>query len=165
MDMVDVRSTGVIAIRAGGCQGRVNANKTPAGTSSASWETRDAEELAGAGTKSRGKEGSRPRDRCRGKKLRDSNSRKGVHASKGRKRASIGHVQEHSWLSGASWVVGQSRRRQVSEPCFIALLNVQVAFQRVGQRSMAMAEAAEVGLSTGEQGRIMPGVTSDNMAD
>jgi hypothetical protein len=69
MDMVDAGSTGVIAIRAGGCQGRVNANKTPVGTSSAGWETRDAEELAGAGTKSRGKEGSRPRSRCRGKKL------------------------------------------------------------------------------------------------
>jgi hypothetical protein len=147
LDMVDAGGTGVMAIGVSGCQCRVNKNKTPTVTSSASWEIRDEEELAGAGSNSRGK-GSRPRSRCRcrcrGKRCREDDGRKGIHGSKGRKRASMRHVKEHSWLSGGSGVAGRSRRRWVREPHFVALFNVQVAFQRVGQRSMAMVEAAEV---------------------
>jgi hypothetical protein len=146
LDMVlDARSTGVMAVGVGGCQCRVNANKTPTGTSSAGWELRDEEELVGAGSNSRGKGGSRPsRSSCRGKRCRDDNGGKGIHGSEGQKRASVMHIKERSRLRGASQAVGWSRRRWFRDTHFVALLNVQVAFQRVGQQSMATVEAAEV---------------------
>jgi hypothetical protein len=137
LDMVDAGRTGVMAVEV------VNANETPMGMSCAGWETRDEEELVGAGSNSRGK-GIRPRSMCRGKRCRDDESGKGIHGSKGQKRASVMHVKKLSWLSGASQAVEWSRRRWFREPHFVVLLNVQVAFQRVGQRSMAMVETAEV---------------------
>ena len=58
--------------------------------------------------------------------------------------------------------LGQSEGDGWGEPDFVALLNVQLPFQRVWEWSTLVIETAKkLGLSTGKQGRALAG-TGDN---
>jgi hypothetical protein len=69
---------------------------------------------------------------------------KSFHGSERWKRTSGDGVDERSRLSGTGWIAGPSRGRRVGEPDFVALFNMQVPFQGVGERGVTVIEIAEV---------------------
>jgi hypothetical protein len=68
---------------------------------------------------------------------------KGVHGSEGRKGAIGDGVDEHRGLSDARRIAGRGSW-WIGKPDFVVLLNIQMAFQRVRQWSIAMVEITEI---------------------
>ena len=69
---------------------------------------------------------------------------KSFHGSERWKRTSGDGVDERCRLSGASWIAGPSRGRRFREPDFVVLFDMQVPFQRVGERGVAVMAVAEL---------------------
>ncbi len=77
---------------------------------------------------------------------------KGVHGSEGWKGTVVDGVDEHSGLSSARRVSWRSSRR-IGEPYFVVLFYIQMAFQRVRQRSVTVVEIPEIRAINGGAGK------------
>jgi hypothetical protein len=78
---------------------------------------------------------------------------KSFHGSERWKRTSGDGVDERCRLSGTSWIAGPSRGRRFREPDFVVLFDMQVPFQRIGERGVAVIEVAEVRAVDGGAGK------------
>jgi hypothetical protein len=143
-DVVHVGSSSMDAIRVGGGEKVVDTNEIPARASSAGRKIRYEKKLVQTGSKS-GSKGRRPRSRGWGEMWMSDRNRKGVHGSERWKWACVERVKEHGRLSGARRIAGSIRGGGwVGEPYFVVLLDVQMAFQWIGKRSVTMIEVSEI---------------------
>jgi hypothetical protein len=144
VDVVHARGTAVGTIRISSGQKQIHSNQVPTRPNGAGRGVGDEEKPVGAGS-DHGFERSRANRGGRGRWWLTINCGKGIHRSERRKGANIQGIREYVGLNGASWVAGAISWLGIFvEPNLVILLNMQVLFQWVGKRGVAMVQVSEI---------------------